>query len=75
MQYSIYNTKDKRLVFKHKRFNRYYVQDFYNSYDELEIYTTDNISDAEEVLKLTKKYWNGLNVAYWKVVEFHGEIR
>lgn len=56
---NIYRIKhpDGRIVTKHKRFDRYYVQysDFCDK--ELEVFETENIEEAKSVLEATRRAW------------------
>ena len=49
-----------RAVYKHKKFNRYYIQSFYglniNQNDDVELYLTDSIIDILGLRKITFDY-------------------
>lgn len=48
-----------RAIYKHKKFNRYYIQSFYDlnvNYDDVELYLTDSIIDILGLRKVTFDY-------------------
>ena len=73
MSWTVKNVKDGRVVLKHKDFDRYYVSDPIMITDmETELYTTEDLEQAYEVLETTKYHWAGTNVDGWRVVEALG---
>ena len=68
------NIKDGRVVLKHKKFDRFYVSDLIAIPDlDTELYTTEDINEAYDVLEATKYYWTGINVEDgWRVIEAPG---
>lgn len=73
MSWTVKNIKDGRVVLKHKEFDRYYVSDSIMITDiETELYTTEDLEQAYEVLEATKYHWAGINVNDWRVVEAPG---
>lgn len=75
MIWMIKNIKDGRVVLKHKKFDRFYVGDPIVISDldtETELYTTEDINEAYDVLRATQYHWSGINVNHWKVVEAPG---
>ena len=73
MSWIVKNIKDGRVVLKHKEFDRYYVSDPIMIADiETELYTTEDLGQAYEVLEATKYHWAGINVDGWRVVEAPG---
>ena len=73
MLWTVKNIKDGRVVLKHKDFDRYYVSDPIMITDmETELYTTEDLEQAYEVLEATKYHWAGVNVDGWRVVETPG---
>lgn len=73
MIWAVKNIKDGRVVLKHKDFDRYYVSDPIMITDlETELYTTEDLEQAYEVLEATKYHWAGINVDGWRVVEASG---
>ena len=62
-----YDISDEpRAVYKHKKFDRYYVRGFPDFSDDLELFTTMDLNIATEVLDLTNNYWNN-----FKIEEIH----
>ncbi len=73
MTWMVKNIKDGRVVIKHKKYDRFYVSDPIMIADlDTELYTTDDINEACDVLRVTQYHWAGINVNYWKVVEVFG---
>ena len=71
MNWTIKNIKDGRVVLKHKDFDRYYVSDPIMITDmETELYTTEDLEQAYEVLEATKYHWAGINVDGWRVIKY-----
>lgn len=69
----IKNIKDGRVILKHKNFGRFYVSDPIVIPDlDTELYTTEDINEAYDVLRATQYHWPGINVNHWKVVEALG---
>ena len=70
MSWAVKNIKDGRVVLKHKDFDRFYVSDPIEIADiNTELYTTDDLGEAYDVLEATKYHWAGINVDGWRVVE------
>ena len=73
MSWTVKNIQDGRVVLKHKKFDRYYVSDPIMITDmETELYMTEDLEQAYEVLEATKYHWAGINVDGWRVVEVPG---
>lgn len=75
--YSITNIADGRCVYKHKKFDRYYVRSGWDSYDydsTLELFKTKDINKAKDVLESTKKHWGGIDCESWSIVNHLGEV-
>lgn len=73
MSWTVKNIKDGRVVLKLKDFDRFYVSDPIEIADiNIELYTTDDLSEAYDVLEATKYHWAGTNVNGWRVVEAPG---
>ena len=73
MSWTVKNINDGRVVLKHKDFDRFYVSDSIEIADiNTELYTTDDLSEAYDVLEATKYHWAGINVDGWRVVEVFG---
>ena len=71
MLWMVKNIKDGRVVLKHKDFDRYYVSDPTMITDmDTELYTTEDLGQAYEVLEATKYHWAGINVNDWRVIEY-----
>lgn len=73
MIWMVKNIKDGRVVLKHKKFDRFYVSDPIAIPDlDTELYTTEDINEAYDILRATQYNWSGINVNHWKVVEALG---
>ena len=73
MIWMVKNIKDGRVVLKHKKFDRFYVSDPIIIPDlDTELYTTEDINEAYDVLKAIQYHWAGINLGYWMVVEAFG---
>lgn len=71
MSWTVKNIKDGRMVLKHKDFDRFYVSDPIEIADiNTELYTTDDLSEAYDVLEATKYHWAGINVDGWRVIKY-----
>ena len=71
MIWAVKNIKDGRVVLKHKDFGRFYVSDPIEIVDiNTELYTTDDLSEAYDVLEATKYHWAGINVDGWRVIKY-----
>jgi hypothetical protein len=67
------NIKDGRVVLKHNKYDRFYVSDPIAIPDlDTELYTTEDINEAYDVLKATQYHWAGISVDGWRVVEAYG---
>lgn len=75
MTYSVVNLADDRCVFKHKEFDRYYARDRWDSDPHLEMFETDDLSEAYNVWEATKAHWAGINRDAWAIVDNRGEVR
>lgn len=75
MTYSVVNLADDRCVFKHKEFDRYYARDRWSGDPNLEIFITDDLSEAYNVLEATKAHWAGINCNAWAIVDNRGEVK
>ena len=71
MSWTVKNIKDGRVILKHKDFDRFYVSDPIEIADiNTELYTTDDWSEAYDVLEATKYHWAGVNVDGWRVIKY-----
>lgn len=71
MSWTVKNIKDGRVVLKHKDFDRFYVSDPIEIVDiNTELYTTDDLGEAYDVLEATKYHWAGINVEGWRVIKY-----
>lgn len=71
--YIIRNVKDGRVVTVGKNEGRFYVRNSGNVSDELELFITDDIKEAYDVLEATKSAWAGINVDAWRIIDI-GEV-
>lgn len=68
---TVKNIKDGRVVLKHKDFDRFYVSDPIEIVDiNTELYTTDDLGEAYDVLEATKYHWAGINVDGWRIIKY-----
>jgi len=73
MIWMVKNIKDGRVVLKHKKFDGFYVSDPIIIPDlDTELYTTEDINEAYDVLRATQCHWFDINVDSWRVVEAFG---
>lgn len=76
MKYSVVNLADDRCVFKHKKFDRYYARDRWYSDPHLEMFETDDLSEAYNVLEAAKAHWwAGINYDAWAIVDSRGKVQ
>lgn len=68
MSYIVKNIIDRRIVAKHKNYDRYYVRGGVDDIPEgLELFITDDLEKANNILKSTQHTWAGINVEGWRV--------
>ena len=72
MIWMVKNIKDDRVVFKHTKYDRYYVGSFGDCDCKLKLFTTEHLKEARKVLEATKFHWSGINVDGWRVVKVLG---
>ena len=76
--YSIVNIADNRVVYKSKKYDRYYVRTGWGGYKyddgDLILFETENYDDAKMVLEATKKHWGGINCESWSIINHLGEV-
>ena len=77
MRYSIVNIADGRVVYKSKKYDRYYVRagwDNLDYSDDVLEYKTNDYNEAKTVLESTKKHWGGIDCESWSIVNHLGEV-
>lgn len=65
--YIVKNVVDNRVVYKHPKFDRYYVGGAYSF-----PYKIRSLRKAQEILRSTQDHWGGDNPEDWQIIDLNG---